>query len=60
MKASILEQHRQNVLDLFRSGMDTADIAHKRGVSEAQILWFLNYQRSKDIGKSDPYEVHAR
>jgi len=45
--------------ELFKSGMDTNQIARLRWQSEASVLREINVERSKRIGRIAPYVVRA-
>lgn len=45
-----------SVLMLFRSGMDTADIANHLKISEASALERLTKERSASLGKPNPFD----
>lgn len=45
--------------ELFQSGMDTCQIARLRWQSEASVLREINIERSRRLGRIEPYAVHA-
>ena len=47
-------------LQLFRSGLDTRDIARLKGVSEAEIYNLLHGQRCADLGKPYQFKLMVR
>ena len=47
-------------LQLFRSGLDTRDIARLRGVSEADVYNLLHGQRCADLGRPYQFKMMVR
>lgn len=45
------------VIDLFKFGLDTAEIADRLGISEAEALKQLTIQRSQKRGLDSPYLI---
>ena len=48
-------RHPLSVLTLFRSGLDTTDIANHLHITEAEALEQLSRERSALLGRGSPY-----
>ena len=56
----VLPRGGSTYLELFRSGLDTRDIARLKGVSEADVYNLLHAQRCAILGKPYQFKLMVR